>query len=234
MMHPGRVRRLALFVTVVAAAACATNPATGLREFSLMSEAQEIALGRESDAQIREEMGVYDDPELQRYVSGIGLRLAKLSERPALPWQFTVVDQPAINAFALPGGFIYITRGILPYLDNEAELAGVLGHEIGHVTARHSVQQMSAATAAGVGATLLEIFVPVLRNQAGDAAINALGNVLLSGYGRDHELEADRLGEALCGGLFIHREYRHGTYTATMTVQAFGGDMYQGSVTFTR
>ena len=119
---------LATLSGLVTVTGCATNPATGRREISLMSEAQEIALGRESDAQIREEMGVYDDPELQRYVSGIGLRLAKLSERPALPWQFTVVDQPAINAFALPGGFIYITRGILPYLDNEAELAGVLGH----------------------------------------------------------------------------------------------------------
>ena len=119
---------------------CATNPATGRREITLMSEAQEIALGKESDAQVRQEMGLYDDPDLQRYVSGIGLRLAKLSERPNLPWQFAVVDQAAVNAFALPGGFIYVTRGILPYLDSEAELAGVLGHEIGHVTARHSAQ----------------------------------------------------------------------------------------------
>ena len=110
-----------------------------------MSEAQEIALGKETDAQIRQEMGVYDDAELQRYVSDIGLRLAKLSQRPGLPWQFAVVDQPAINAFALPGGFIYLTRGILPFLDDEAELAGVLGHEIGHVTARHAAQQYTRA-----------------------------------------------------------------------------------------
>ena len=107
-----------------------------------MSEAQEIAHRPASPTpQVEPEMGVYNDPELQQYVSDIGLRLAKLSERPNLPWQFTVVDQPAINAFALPGGFIYITRGILPFLDDEAELAGVLGHEIGHVTARHSAQQ---------------------------------------------------------------------------------------------
>jgi predicted Zn-dependent protease len=103
---------LLLLLTLVAA--CATNPVTGEREFTLMSESQEIAMGRESDAQVRAEMGVYNDPELAKYVSDIGLRLAKLSERPTLPWQFTVVDQPAINAFALPGGFIYITRGILP------------------------------------------------------------------------------------------------------------------------
>jgi predicted Zn-dependent protease len=84
---------------------------TGKREFTLMSESQEIAMGKESDAQVKAEMGLYNDPALTKYVSDIGLRLAKLSERPNLPWQFTVVDQPAINAFALPGGFIYLTRG---------------------------------------------------------------------------------------------------------------------------
>src|SRR5687768_15083045 len=131
--------------------ACATNPATGRREITLMSEAQEIALGKEADAQIRQEMGVYEDADLQRYVSGIGLRLAKVSERPNLPWQFAVVDQAAINAFALPGGFIYLTRGILPYLDTEAELAGVLGHEIGHVTARHAAQQYTRQIGGTVG-----------------------------------------------------------------------------------
>src|SRR5918992_4283677 len=121
--------------------ACATNPVTGKREISLMSEGQEIAIGQENHPQILREMGQYNDPELQRYVSDIGLKLAKTSERPNLPWRFTVVDQPVVNAFAVPGGFIYITRGILPFLDSEAELAGVLGHEIGHVTARHSAQQ---------------------------------------------------------------------------------------------
>ena len=88
-------------------------------------------------------MGIYDDAALQQYVSDIGLRLARTSDRPNIPWHFAVVDQPAVNAFALPGGYIYITRGILPLLDNEAELAGVLGHEIGHVTARHSAAAYS-------------------------------------------------------------------------------------------
>jgi predicted Zn-dependent protease len=108
---------------VLAIAACATNPATGEREFSLMSEAQEIQLGRQADAQVRQEMGLYNDPELQRYIEAVGMKLAKASERPNLPWSFAVVDQPAINAFALPGGFIYLTRGILPFLDDEAQLA---------------------------------------------------------------------------------------------------------------
>ncbi len=173
---------------------CAQNPVSGNPNFVTMSESQEVQVGRQEDVKVRQQYGVYDDKALQKYVNEVGQRLAKESHRPGLQYTFTVVDSPEINAFALPGGYIYITRGIMSYLNSEAELAGVLGHEIGHVTARHSVQQMSAATAAGVGATLLEIFVPVLRNQAGDTAINALGNVLLSGYGRDHELEADRLG----------------------------------------
>ncbi len=173
---------------------CAQNPVSGNPNFVTMSESQEVQVGRKEDVKVRQQYGVYDDKALQKYVNDVGQRLAKESHRPALQYTFTVVDSPEINAFALPGGYIYITRGIMSYLNSEAELAGVIGHEIGHVTARHSVQQMSAATAAGVGATLLEIFVPVLRNQVGDSAINLLGNALLSGYGRDHELEADRLG----------------------------------------
>ena len=173
-------------------AACATNPATGQREFSLMSEAQEVQLGKEMDVQVRREMGVYDDAELQRYVSGVGLRLARASERPNLPWHFAVVDEPAVNAFALPGGYIYITRGILAFLHNEEQLAGVLGHEIGHVTARHSAQQYTKATSAGIGLTLLGIFVPEARPLQG-VAETALG-VLFLKHGRDDELQADRLG----------------------------------------
>ena len=137
-------------------------------------------------------MGVYDDPELQSYVSDIGLRLAKLSERPNLPWQFTVVDQPAVNAFALPGGFIYITRGILPFLDDEAELAGVLGHEIGHVTARHSAQQYTRDVGGMVALGGLGVFVPAAR-PFGQISEQALGLLFLK-YGRDDELQADQLG----------------------------------------
>ncbi len=179
----------ALAATVVA---CATNPATGKKEFSLMSEAQEVQLGQEMDPQIKQEMGVYDDAELQRYVSGVGMRLAKASERPNLPWHFTVVDEPAVNAFALPGGYIYVTRGILAFLNDEEQLAGVLGHEIGHVTARHSAQQYTKATSAGVGLALLSIFVPESRSFQG-LAENALGLLFLK-HGRDDERQADRLG----------------------------------------
>jgi predicted Zn-dependent protease len=172
--------------------ACATNPVTGQREFSLMSEAQEIEIGKQLDAEVRTEMGVYEDEALQRYVQDIGMRLARASERPALPWQFMVVDVPAVNAFALPGGYIYLTRGILPFLDNEAQLAGVLGHEIGHVTARHSAQQYTKVTTTGVGLTLLSIFVPEARPFQGLA--ETAFSVMFLKYGRDDELQADRLG----------------------------------------
>ena len=185
---------IAAFLVVLALANCAQNPVTGRTNFVTMSEAQEVQVGRQEDAKVRQEYGVYDNQALQQYVNEVGQRLAKNSHRPNLQYSFLVVDSPEINAFALPGGYIYITRGILAYLNSEAELAGVLGHELGHVTARHSVQQISASTAAGVGAALLQVFVPELRSQAGDSAINLLGNVLLSGYGREHELEADRLG----------------------------------------
>lgn len=198
-----RLRQPRIVLTALTAAlaatlvACATNPATGKKEFSLMSEGQEVQLGQEMHPQVLQEMGVYDNAELQRYVSNVGMRLAKASERPNLPWHFTVVDEPAVNAFALPGGYIYVTRGILAFLDDEEELAGVLGHEIGHVTARHSAQQYTQATSAGLGLTLLSIFVPEARPLQG-LAEQALG-VLFLKHGRDDELQADRLGAEYTG-----------------------------------
>lgn len=186
------MRSTVALLLVMFAAACATNPVTGKREFSLMSEAQEIAIGQEQDVEIRKEMRVYDDPALQQYVSDIGLKLARASERPNLPWHFTVVDVAAVNAFALPGGYIYITRGIMAYLQDEAELAGVLGHEIGHVTARHAAQQYSRATGAQLGLVLSSIFVPATRPLA-DVGQTGLALLFLK-HGRDDELQADALG----------------------------------------
>ncbi len=192
------LRALVPLAAVSVLTACATNPATGEKEISLMSEAQEIELGQQMDGQVRREMGVYDDPGLQAYVERVGMQLARASERPNLPWHFTVVDVPAVNAFALPGGYIYITRGILPFLDNEAQLAGVLGHEVGHVTARHAAQQYTKATGAGLGLALLSIFVPQAQPFEG-VAQQALG-VLFLKYGRDDELQADRLGVQYAAG----------------------------------
>ena len=186
------LRPPAAVVLLAFLSACATNPVTGRRELNFMSEAQEISIAQESDPQIKQEMGVYNDPALQEYVTGIGMKMAKISERPNLPWRFTVVDVPAVNAFAIPGGSIYITRGIMPFLDTEAELAGVLGHEIGHVTARHSAQQYTRQVTGQVGLLALGIFVPAARS-FGELSGQALG-VLFLKYGRDDELQADGLG----------------------------------------
>lgn len=172
--------------------ACATNPVTGKKQVSMMSEAEELTIGKEQDAEVRREMGVYDDAALQRYVDSVGQKLASGSHRPNLPWSFTVVDSQAVNAFALPGGYVYITRGILPYLDDESELAGVLGHEIGHVTARHAAQQYTRQAQSAIGLTVLGLFVPGTRPFT-DLGASALSVVFLK-YGRDAELEADRLG----------------------------------------
>jgi predicted Zn-dependent protease len=187
-----KARCLLLGVILAACAACATNPVTGKSQISLMSEAEELAIGQQQDAEIRREMGVYDDPELQRYVSNIGTELARNSHRPNLPWTFTIVDSPAINAFALPGGYIYLTRGLMAYLDDESELAGVLGHEIGHVTARHAAQAYTRQAEANFGLMILSIFVPSTQ---GFTDLGATGlSVLFLKHGREAELEADRLG----------------------------------------
>ena len=176
-------------------AGCAQNPVTGQSDFVMMSESQEIASGRQYDEQvIKKQYKVYESKALQDYVNSVGQRLAKQSHRPALKFRFTVLDTPEINAFALPGGFVYITRGILAYLNSEAELAAVLGHEIGHVTARHPVRQQSAAQATNIGLTIASIFVPQINTNIGQNLSNVVGGAILSGYGREQELEADRLG----------------------------------------
>lgn len=189
--------RLALLGPVLLAAAlnaCATNPVSGKKEAALLSEERELEIGRKLDPEIRKQYGVYDNPELQAYVQQVGERLALLSHRPQLYYRFTVLDSPEVNAFALPGGYIYITRGLLAYLNSEAELSAVLGHELGHVTARHAVRQYTTATAANIGFTIGAIFVPELANQSVASLVSVLNTALVRGYGRNHELEADRLG----------------------------------------
>ncbi|MGH7572086.1 MAG: M48 family metalloprotease [Gemmatimonadota bacterium] len=188
------IRRHAVipFALGLIGSACATNPATGERELSLIGEQQEIAMGRQADQDVQATIGVYEDPELQRYVETVGQRLAAFSERPDLPWTFRVADDPAVNAFALPGGFIYVTRGLLTTLNSEAELAAVLGHEIGHVTARHAVNRISRAQLAGLGLGIGMILSPELA-QFGDLANLGL-NLLFLKYSRDDERESDVLG----------------------------------------
>ncbi|MDO8811822.1 MAG: M48 family metalloprotease [Gallionella sp.] len=187
--------RLIISLALSLLAGCAQNPVTGQNDFVMMSEAQEIAVGRQYNEQvISKQYQVYESKALQDYVNGIGQKLAKKSHRPNLQYRFTVLDSPEINAFALPGGYVYITRGIMAYLNSEAQLAAVVGHEIGHVTARHGVRQQSAAQAANLGLTIASIFVPQINTNLGQNLANVLGGALLSGYGREQELEADRLG----------------------------------------
>jgi len=171
---------------------CATNPASGTPDLVFMSEASEINVGEANDPKIRKKFGVYDNTELQAYINQVGQKLAAQSDRPGLVYHFIVLDSPEVNAFALPGGYIYITRGILAYLNSEAELAAVLGHEIGHVTARHAVRQYTKATATGFVGMVIGVATGIQATQ--DLFNNVVGNAILSGYGRENELEADRLG----------------------------------------
>ena len=183
---------VSLVTMVLGITACATNPATGKREFTLVSESQEIAMGQDGAQSVLKESTVVPDSLLQVYVRTLGLSLAKTTERPEVPWSFIVLDDPVVNAFALPGGPIFITRGILTHMTSEAELVSVLGHEIGHVTARHSVRQMTNTQLAQVGLVAGSILSPRIA-QFGDVAQAGLGLLFLK-FGRGDELQADELG----------------------------------------
>ena len=183
---------LAAGALLALATACATNPATGRREFSLVTPAQESAIGAAGYPAAVAEYGVYDDPAVAAYVDSVGQRLARVSELPNIAWKFTVLDDPVVNAFAMPGGYIFITRGILAHLESEAQLAGVLGHEIGHVTARHSAKQITQQQLAGLGLGLAGAFSDAFRRY-GAVANQALGLLMLK-YSRDDESQADALG----------------------------------------
>lgn len=184
--------KASIFLLAVLVVGCARNPVTGSREFVLVSESQEISMGQEAAKEVEASLGLVEDAELQAYVRRIGQSLAAKSERPGIPWRFGVIDDPTPNAFALPGGPVYITRGLLTLMDSEAELASVLGHEIGHITARHSVNQISRSQLAQLGLGLGMIFVPALQNMGG--LLSQGMQLLFLKYSRDHERQADDLG----------------------------------------
>lgn len=185
------MRVLALCLICTGLTGCAVNPATGRNDFVMMSERQELDLGARYNQEILKQYPRYEDARLQAYIQRVGERVARNSHRNQLNYVFTLVDSPDINAFALPGGYIYIHRGLLAYLNSEAELAAVLGHEVGHVTARHSVRQQSQSTAWGLLGQAAAIGTGV--GALGDLT-NVMGNAFVRGYGRDMELEADGLG----------------------------------------
>lgn len=171
---------------------CAVNPVTGKKQVVLMSEQQEIAMGKESDPQIIAQYGLYEDKPLQDFITQKGKAMAAISHRPNLDYQFKIVDSDVVNAFAVPGGYVYFTRGIMAHFNNEAEFAGVLGHEIGHITARHSVSQQTKAVLGQVGLLGSMIFVPQLGEFAEPLSQGL--QVLFLKFGRDAERQSDDLG----------------------------------------
>src|SRR5262249_50828002 len=183
--------RVCLIPLIAALASCATNPVTGKSEFSLVSSAQEAQMGKEGYPAVVAEYGIYADTTLQAYVDSVGQRVAKVSHLPNGPWKFTLLEDTAVNAFAMPGGYIYITRGILAHLNSEAQLAGVLGHEIGHVTARHSAHQITQQQIAGLGLGLATVFSRDFARYS-DMAQQGLQLMFLK-YSRDDETQADEL-----------------------------------------
>jgi predicted Zn-dependent protease len=194
-MRSGRLRAT-LMVSALSAVgitfACATNPVTGKKELSLISEAQEIQMGREASQAAVKQVGEVANPGAQALVRTIGTQIAARSERPGLPWEFHLLDDAAVNAFAIPGGFIFVTRGLFTHLNSEAELAQVIGHEIGHVTAKHSVHAISQQQLTQIGlvaGSILSARVAQFGNLLGAGA-----GLLFLKFGREDEIEADALG----------------------------------------
>jgi predicted Zn-dependent protease len=190
------MKRLIVLLNIIAfqllISSCAKNPVTGKNDFMLMSKGQEVAMGQQSDPEIVNFFGVYKDDALQKFISEKGQKMASISHRKDLKYEFKIVDSPVVNAFAVPGGYVYFTRGIMAHFNNEAEFAGVLGHEIGHITARHSAKQYSRGMLAQVGLIAGMVLYPELA-QFGDAAQTGISLLFLK-YGRDAESQADKLG----------------------------------------
>ena len=171
---------------------CARNPVTGKRQVVTMSEAQEIAMGQEADPQIIAQFGLYNDKALQQFITEKGKAMAAISHRPNINYEFKIVDSEVLNAFAVPGGYVYFTRGIMAHFNNEAQFAGVLGHETGHITARHTVAQQRNALFGQLGVLAGVIISPELGRFA-ETASQGLGLLFLK-FGRDAERQADELG----------------------------------------
>ena len=206
------------FLASMCWSSCATNPATGESQLSLISESQEIQMGKQAAQEVRQTLGLVDDGALQAYVQRVGRQLAAASERPDLPWGFHVVDDPTPNAFALPGGFIYITRGMMNLLTSEAELASILGHEIAHVTARHAVNQISKQQLTQLSLGLGGIFFPTVQELS--PLIGTGLNLLFLKYSRDDERQADEIGF----GYVLEEGYRASEFADVFATLQRAGD----------
>jgi len=182
------------FITILGLlfSSCSVNPVTGKKEIMLVSESQELAMGANADPGIIASMGLYEDEKLQAFINEKGKEMGAISHRPQLDYKFRILDSPVINAFAVPGGYVYFTRGIMAHFNNEAEFAGVLGHEIGHITARHSAAQMSQQQLLGIGAIAGAVAFEGIRNNF-DQIQQGMGLLFLK-FGRDDESQSDMLG----------------------------------------
>lgn len=195
-------RSAALFAAVAVITtlqACAVNPATGTPNLVLMSENRELEIGKEEHDKVIASMRVIQEQALAAYVNEVGQRVAAASHRPDLTYTFTVIDSPEINAFALPGGYVYINRGLLLYLKSEDELAAVLAHEVGHITARHAIQQQARGRLGNAAATVGGVVAAVATGSGYiGSELMQIGSIWaaagVSGFGRENELEADSLG----------------------------------------
>jgi predicted Zn-dependent protease len=181
-----------VIIAILGIIACAVNPVSGKKELMFFSEKQEIAMGQETDQQIRQQFGIYEDKALNEYVNRIGQSMVPNSHRPNLKHYFAVLDTPVVNAFAAPGGYIYVTRGILALMNSEAELAAVLGHEMGHVAARHSMKQMSGQMLAQIGLVVGSVLSKDIRKFSGLASVGM--QLLFLKFSRSDEYQADSLG----------------------------------------
>ena len=159
-----------------------------------ISQQQEVQMGQEYAQQINAQLPIVQDPEINRYVNVLGDSIARLTNRRDLDWQFFIVDSKEVNAFAVPGGFVYVNRGLIERADQMDELAGVLGHEIGHVVRRHTVKQMEKAQGANVGVTLACVLTSICNSQVAGAAINVVGGAVFARFSRQDEAEADQEG----------------------------------------
>jgi predicted Zn-dependent protease len=186
------LRLFALFAVITIWFSCARNPVTGKRQLMFVSESQEKAMGLAYDPQVISEFGLYEDDKLQKFINDKGQTMGKISHRPTLDYQFRILDSPVVNAFAVPGGYVYFTRGIMAHFNNEAEFMGVLGHEIGHITARHSAKQQTDAILAQIGLIAGMVAVPEMQNYS-DLAMSGLQLLFLS-FSRKHESQSDELG----------------------------------------
>ena len=192
------VYQLALLCLLPFLTSCSINPATGSANLVLMSEKREKEIGQEEHQKVLASMPLYEDEKLLAYVREVGNRAASVSHRPELEYTFNVIDSPEINAFALPGGYVYVNRGLLTFMNSEAELAAVLSHEIGHITARHAVQQQAKGRLAQTAVTVGGIVTAVATGSGYvGSQISEIASIWaqsgLSGFGREHELEADSL-----------------------------------------